>query len=287
MTDTIAIRGVTAWACHGVLESEKTLPQPFAVDVELEVDLAPAGASDDLTESVSYADVARDVLAVLQGPSVDLLETLAARIASACLERPLVEAVTVAVHKPHAPVGVAFSDASVSVHRRRAEPVVVALGANLGDAGRTLARAVAALRPVVRDAVVSRLVETDPVGGPDQPVYLNAVLVGTTSRPSQRLLADLHAIEERFGRTREVRWGARTLDLDVIRYGDLVSDDPALTLPHPRAHERAFVLVPWLDADPRATLPVDGVQRPVAELLASLDSSGVRPGPDWPVEVTA
>lgn len=283
MTDTVAIRGVTAWACHGVLPSEKQLAQPFSVDIELEVDLAAAGATDDLTESVSYADVARDALAVLQGPSVDLLETLAARIAEACLRHELVEAVTVTVHKPHAPVGVAFTDASVTVRRERRVPVVIALGANLGDAGRTLARAVAALRPIVRDAVVSHLVETDPVGGPEQPVYLNAVLVGTTSRPAARLLADLHAVEARFGRTREVRWGARTLDLDLIRYGDLTSEDPALTLPHPRAHERAFVLVPWLDADPAARLLVDGVERPVAELLACLGTAGVRPGPAWPV----
>lgn len=283
MTDTVAIRGVTAWACHGVLPSEKELAQPFGVDIELEVDLAAAGATDDLTESVSYAEVARDALAVLQGPSVDLLETLAARIAEACLRRELVEAVTVTVHKPHAPVGVAFTDASVTVRRERRVPVVIALGANLGDAGRTLARAVAALRSSVRDVVVSELVETDPVGGPEQPVYLNAVLVGTTSRPAGRLLADLHAVEARFGRTREVRWGARTLDLDLIRYGDLTSEDPTLTLPHPRAHERSFVLVPWLDADPTARLLVDGVERPVAELLAGLGTAGVRPGPAWPV----
>ena len=97
-----------------------------------------------------------------------------------------------------------------------------------------------------------------------------------------RLLARLHAIEDDFGRTREIRWGARTLDLDLIQFGspgdasEIRSDDPRLTLPHPRAAQRAFVLVPWLDADPGARLRVgDGVAT-VADLAGGLDCSGVR-----------
>ena len=129
---------------------------------------------------------------------------------------------------------------------------------------------------------VSGLVETDPVGGPAQPAYVNAVVVGSTRHTPGRLLRLLLGVEQDFGRTREVRWGPRTLDLDLIQYGtpgtgdEVTSDDPWLTLPHPRAHERAFVLVPWLDADPDARLRVGEEVVAVADLVAAMDVSGVR-----------
>ena len=115
--------------------------------------------------------------------------------------------------------------------------------------------------------------ETAPVGGPEQPDYLNAVLLVTTSLPSRELLDRLHEVEAAFDRVRLVRWGPRTLDIDIISVEGERSDDPELTLPHPRAHERAFVLAPWLDADPDAVLPGHGA---VADLLASAGQSGIR-----------
>jgi len=198
--------------------------------------------------------------------------------------------VEVTVHKPDAPVGVPFTDVSVQVRRERDTPVVVALGANLGDVQETLERAVRAVGDLegVRVDTVSPLVETDPVGGPEQPAYLNAVVLAHTRLAPHRLLAALHRIEAAHGRTRETRWGARTLDLDLIQYGDpdagtdVVSDDPELLLPHPRAAERAFVLTPWLRADPDARLRVaPGEVADVARLLAATDADGVRPGPEW------
>jgi 2-amino-4-hydroxy-6-hydroxymethyldihydropteridine diphosphokinase len=115
--------------------------------------------------------------------------------------------------------------------------------------------------------------ETAPVGGPEQPDYLNAVVLAETSRPAAELLRRAHTIEVAAQRTREVHWGPRTLDVDIIAYGAETSSDPVLTLPHPRAHERAFVLAPWLDADPGAVLPGRGR---VAALLAALLGGGVR-----------
>jgi dihydroneopterin aldolase/2-amino-4-hydroxy-6-hydroxymethyldihydropteridine diphosphokinase len=165
--------------------------------------------------------------------------------------------------------------------------VVVALGTNLGDRLATLRGAVDALDavPGLTVQVVSPMVETDPVGGPEQPDYLNAVLVATTSLTPSDLLAELHNVEAGYGRSREVRWGARTLDLDLIVFGragsdaEVVSDDPVLTLPHPRAHERAFVLAPWARLQPGASLRLpSGQVRPVLDLLAeAADRSGVRP----------
>lgn len=269
-----------------MLAHEKAEPQSFVVDVDLETDLSWAGASDALVDTTSYADVAADIVARITGPGVDLIERLAHLIAGDCLRHELVEAATVTVHKPQAPVGVPFTDVTVQVRRERDVPVVIALGANLGtDPADTLQRAAERLSglPGVREVVLSPLFETDPVGGPEQPAYVNAIVVARTSLAPWRLLAALHAVEADFGRTRAVRWGARTLDLDLIQVGvpgessETLSQDPELTLPHPRAHERAFVLVPWHAVDAQAALRVGDRVAPLAELLAGLSAQGVRP----------
>ena len=153
--------------------------------------------------------------------------------------------------------------------------VVLALGSNQGDRQDILQGAVDAIvgLPGVRVTAVSPVYETVPVGGPAQPDYLNAVVLANAARPARELLDRLHEIEAAFDRVRLVRWGPRTLDIDIIVFDSERSDDPELTLPHPRAHERAFVLAPWHDVDPDAALPGHG---PVAELLAKADHSGLR-----------
>lgn len=292
MTDRIVLQGISAHGHHGVLDFEKADGQEFVVDVALEVDLRRPGRSDVLAHTVNYADVAADVVSLITGPSLDLIEALAEKIARAALKRPLVQAVEVTVHKPQAPVGVPFSDVQVVVERHRDEPVVIALGANLGKVQATLEAAVRALADVdgLRISAVSDLFETDPVGGPEQPVYLNAVVLARTRLAAFALLTELHAIEADRGRVRETRWGARTLDLDLIQYGDpetgseQISQDPELILPHPRAHERAFVLTPWQELDAEAQLRVGDALVPVSELLERVDAvnpGGIRPGPDW------
>jgi 2-amino-4-hydroxy-6-hydroxymethyldihydropteridine diphosphokinase len=124
---------------------------------------------------------------------------------------------------------------------------------------------------------VSGVFETAPVGGPEQDNYLNAVLLAVSVLPARQVLARCAAAESAAGRVRTVRWGPRTLDVDIISYGDVTRAEPDLTLPHPRAHERAFVLAPWLDVDPAAVLP--GLGR-VSDLLAATSMSGVSRRPD-------
>jgi len=164
--------------------------------------------------------------------------------------------------------------------------VAFGLGANLGDRVAALQGAVDVLVAHLVDPVVSSVYETAPVGGPEQPDYANAVLVGESDAAPEQLLAAAHEAEQAWSRTRETRWGPRTLDVDVLVVGELVSDDPVLTLPHPRAQERAFVLVPWIEADPDAVLP-DG--RAVAALLAELRVApgDVRRSPDVSLHVGA
>lgn len=119
MTDRVEILGLRVHGNHGVLEAERRDGQPFVVDVVLETDTSAAAASDDLAETVDYAVVAQRVAAIVGGDPVDLIETLAARIAEACLAESRVTAVEVAVHKPEAPVGVAFDDVVVRIRRER------------------------------------------------------------------------------------------------------------------------------------------------------------------------
>ncbi|WP_448625630.1 2-amino-4-hydroxy-6-hydroxymethyldihydropteridine diphosphokinase [Geodermatophilus sp. URMC 64] len=159
---------------------------------------------------------------------------------------------------------------------------VLSLGANLGDRAGTLRAAFTAL---AEDGLVARsvLYETPPWGPVEQPPYLNAIAVVRGPRDAAGWLARAHEIEQAAGRTREVRWGARTLDVDVVTVtGDdgapVLSDDPELTLPHPRAHERAFVLVPWLTLDPVAELPGHGK---VADLVAKLPPEDVAAVVTW------
>ncbi|TQS21815.1 2-amino-4-hydroxy-6-hydroxymethyldihydropteridine diphosphokinase [Microbispora sp. KK1-11] len=164
--------------------------------------------------------------------------------------------------------------------------VVIALGSNLGRRIENLQGAVDSLfdAPGLTFVAVSPVYETDPVGGPEQGPYLNAVVIAESMLDPRTLLDRAQSVENAFGRERRERWGPRTLDVDLITVGSLMSDDPELTLPHPRAHERAFVLVPWAQADPAAVLPGRGS---VAALLADTDQSGVRLRPDLVLEPPA
>jgi 2-amino-4-hydroxy-6-hydroxymethyldihydropteridine diphosphokinase len=155
---------------------------------------------------------------------------------------------------------------------------VLSIGSNLGDRAGALQQAVNAFRPWLHAA--SPVYETPPWGPVPQDDYLNAVLIAADADAEPvTWLQRAHAAEAAAGRTRDVRWGPRTLDVDVVAVDNCASDDPVLTLPHPRAAERAFVLIPWLAADPEAVLS----GRPVADRVAALaagERDGVRLVPD-------
>lgn len=152
---------------------------------------------------------------------------------------------------------------------------VLSLGSNLGDRAAHLNAAIELLRMSYAVLAVSPVYETQPVGVHGAPPFLNVVVIVDADDP-QGLLDDAHRVENTRGRLRSKRWGPRTLDVDVIAVDGMRSGSARLTLPHPRAHERAFVLVPWLDIDPEAVLPGFGS---VATLTRRMDTSGVR---RWP-----
>jgi 2-amino-4-hydroxy-6-hydroxymethyldihydropteridine diphosphokinase len=135
---------------------------------------------------------------------------------------------------------------------------VISLGANIGEPKANLDLAVGLLREATEVIAVSSYLQTKPVGGPEQPDYLNAVAIIESDLPAKDLLAVLNGIETAMGRTREIHWGPRVIDLDLIQYGGLLVSDEKLTLPHPRAHERRFVLAPWFEIEPEAILLTHG-----------------------------
>ncbi len=332
MTDVVELRGMRARGAHGVLAAERALGQVFVVDLALHVDTRRAAASDDLADAVDYGAVALAVHAVVTGEPVDLLETLAQRVADAVLDDPRVRAVDVAVHKPAAPVTVAFDDVVVSI--TRSSPwarAVLGLGANAGEPREALVGAVAALHaePGVRVVGASPVYRTAPVGGVEQDDYLNAVVAVMTTLSPLELLDAAQSLEAAAGRDRgsEVRWGPRPLDVDLLmvepalhptcrtpddyrilrakcccvtgetarsaRIADVAGagagcgvagagpavgssgggDAGRLELPHPRAHERAFVLVPWAAMAPDDELPGHGR---VGDLAAHVDTVAQR-----------
>ena len=255
--DRISINGISATGYHGVFDFEKRDGQTFVIDVVLHVDISRAAHSDNVLDTVHYGEVAELVVAQIQAGPWDLIEKLGSEIADAVLSAyPSVATIDVTVHKPQAPIQVPFSDVSIGLTRhQKTHTAIIALGANLGDAQATLEAAVEALRQETDVQKVSPLAITKPVGGPaGQPDYTNQVVELRTRLSPHELLDLCQRIENEHHRTRTVRWEARTLDLDLIAYDQLVMHDERLTLPHPRAAIRGFVLAPWSWMDPDAVL---------------------------------
>jgi 2-amino-4-hydroxy-6-hydroxymethyldihydropteridine diphosphokinase len=144
---------------------------------------------------------------------------------------------------------------------------VISLGANLGNPKDNLDTALALLREATIVKSVSSYITTKPFGGPEQPDYLNAICIVDSDLPALDLLSVLHGIEKAMGRERIQHWGPRTIDLDLIQYGDLISKADELVLPHPRAHERRFVLQPWFEIEPDAILLTHGAIKDLLEQL--------------------
>lgn len=283
--DHITIEGVRAFGHHGVLAHERECGQEFIVDVRIGTDFSAAVAGDDLTLTIDYGSVATMVTEAVTGTPVNLIETLADRIAADIVALPAVIDVTVVVHKPHAPMPVGVADVKVSRFRRAPQTAYLGLGANLGETVDTLRNAIATLEstPGLEVSAVSSLYRTDPVGGPQQPDFVNAVVAVRTSMSPHELLALCHAVEEQAGRVRTQRWGPRSLDVDIIDYPGHSLVEPDLQIPHPRAALRGFVVVPMAEVAPDHRLGGRGPT--VLELSESL-SDGVyresQPVGGWP-----
>ncbi len=261
--DRIEIRDLRVVGVHGVLPEERQRAQPFALDLDVWVDLTAAGSSDELADTVDYGDLVERAAAVVRDRSFQLLEALAAdrRHLGARRRHPGAggrghAAQAPATHRarrgldrrPGAAAGRGPVSGAVDQPGVRA---FLGLGTNLGDRAGYLRRAVATLEAAGDVVAVSPLYETEPVGGPaGQGPYLNLVVELRTVDSPHRLLERCQALEQDAARVRTVRHGPRTLDADVLLVGDLVVDEPDLVVPHPRMWERRFVLAPLRDLAP-------------------------------------
>lgn len=257
--DSIYIDGLEIFAHHGVLESEKAAGQTFFVSATLWLDLQQAGVTDDLDQTVNYAEVCDGIVKVFTAQSYGLIETCAQRVAAFILHTyPKVRSVSVTVEKPQAPVGQTVRNISVQIQRAWSR-VYLGLGANLGEPKTALDTAIRQMGcDALRVTQCSPYYETKPVSDIPQDDYLNCVVEAQTTLSPRELMAHLLAVEADLGRERTERWGPRTMDIDVLLYGDMVSDDPDIILPHPRMHQRLFVLEPLCDLNPRAVHPLLG-----------------------------
>lgn len=273
MVDRIDISGLRAVTIVGALPHEREIPQPLQIDLSLEVDLRDAGRTDELGDTVHYGLVADRVIAAVEESKDILLERLVARVADEVLSFDRVDAVEVELTKLRPPIAVDASTTSVRIRRTRADAdlpahtvhrAYVALGSNLGDRESFLRLGVRGLGHVT---AMSSVYETDPVGGPeDQGAYLNMVVEVETSLDPFALLRRCQRIEAEAMRQRVVRWGPRTLDVDIIQFGDISIDSDELVVPHPRFAERRFVLEPLAELAP---------DRCPAGWESALDPSGV------------
>ncbi len=265
--DQIRIKRLEVFANHGVLEEENKLGQKFLVSVSMGVNARIPGRSDGLADSVNYAKVSELICQEAQGHTFRLIERLAEHLAERILLTfPQIQSIDLEIEKPWAPVRIPLETVSVIIHRRWHQ-VYLGIGSNLGDKQKNLDRAVELLREhsYNRNLLVSQYIVTEPVGGVEQDDFLNGAVSMETLQTPEELLGEIGEIEQDLKRVRQVHWGPRTIDVDILLYDDEMLHTDTLTIPHPEMHKRAFVLQPLAEIAPYAVHPV--YRQTVMELL--------------------
>lgn len=256
--DKIHIKDLEIIGFHGAILEEKVLGQKFILSFELDVDLRQAGKNDDLTKTVHYGELAQKVEEEFTKTSYDLIEKAAEEICEfVLLNYPLVKKVKLLLKKPWAPTRKHVEYVAVEIERKW-NKVYIAAGSNLGNKEETLKEAIDKIDKR-KDCVVTKVSNfytTDPVGYEDQDQFVNCVFEIDTLQTPSELMDTLLEVEKDFKRERIIRWGPRTLDLDIIFYDDIISYDEHILIPHPRAHERQFVMKPMCDINPYYVHPI-------------------------------
>ncbi len=256
--DRIRIKELQIYSYHGVNTQEKEMGQRFVVSLDIFLDLRKAGVSDNLMDTVNYAQLCYDVEKEFNSEKLDLIEAAAEKVAAFVLKNyETVEKVVVEIKKPWAPIGKPLEYASVKLERSW-HTAYVAVGSNMGDKHKNIRDAIGIIdeSPDCRVVKVSSMYETKPVGFVEQEDFLNGAFEVKTLLTPHELMDKLLETEKVLKRERVIRWGPRTIDLDIIFYDDLISYDDKVILPHPRMEERLFVLKPLCDIAPYFIHPV-------------------------------
>lgn len=272
--DTVFIKNLNVFANHGVFPAETQLGQKFVVSCEMKLDTREAGLRDDLTLSVHYGYVAEEITSWMKANTFLLLEAAAEHLANHLLRKfELIREITLTIEKPWAPVHLPLDSVGVTITRGY-HTAFIALGSNLGDSEALLNEAVEKIGaiPGTRCRKCSDWIVTKPYGGVEQPDFLNGTLQVDTLLTAHELLHELQRIELEAGRKREIHWGPRTLDLDLLFYDDAVIGSEMLAVPHPEIEKRDFVLIPMAQIAPYFRHPISHktMQQLLGDLLEDL-----------------
>lgn len=269
--DKICIKGLEVFGKHGVLPEENSLGQKFVISATLFCDTRGAGKTDNLQDSVNYAQVSRLLKEEAENHVFRLVEALAWHLAKqVLLHFNQVKNVMVEVEKPWAPVHLPLDTVSVRIHRGWNQ-AYLGVGSNLGDREKNIRDAIAYLEEdeLTRVERVSSLIETEPVGYTEQDDFLNGAIQIATLRSPEELLEYLQEIEQKLKRERVIHWGPRTIDLDILLYNQEVVQQENLCIPHIEMENRMFVLEPLCEIAPYILHPVSGKR--VIELKRELE----------------
>lgn len=260
MLDKIRIKDLEVYASHGVMKEENVLGQKFLICATLYLDLSKAGKNDDLNLSVNYAEVCHFIKKIFEENTFQLIEAAAEHLAKQILLKfNLIEKLDLEVKKPWAPILLPVDMVSVEITRGW-HTAYLSIGSNLGNKEENLNKSVELLKEdeLCKVEKVSSFIITEPVGYAEQDDFLNAALMIKTLRSPDELLELIASIEKELKRVRTIKNGPRTIDLDIIFYDDLVINQENLTIPHPRMHERGFVLEPMAEIAPHFLHPIFG-----------------------------
>lgn len=256
--DKMYIKDLELFGFHGVFEEEKRLGQKFILSLELDLDLKIAGRTGDLKKSVHYGELCEKVEKEFLRESYDLIETVALNLADFILnEYKIISGVKVFLKKPWAPVKKHLDTVEIMIERRR-HRVYIGLGSNIGNKEENLKEAINKISKEKNIFITkqSSFIKTEPWGYLEQEDFLNAAIEIETTLESEELMDSLLKIELELKRERLIKWGPRTIDLDILIYDDVVSSDEKIILPHPRMHQREFVLKPLNEIAPYLMHPV-------------------------------
>lgn len=269
--DQIKIDNLKVYAYHGVFPEENQKGQEFYVNAVLYTDTRKAGITDALEFSTHYGEVCHFITKWMTEHVCKLIEAVAENLATEILlQYPLIRKISIEIRKPQAPIGLPFESVSVKIEREWHD-VCLAVGSNLGDKEAYIKKGIELLKehPYIQVGKVSELLQTEPYGDIEQDDFLNgAFMIKTLLNPSE-LLQELHRIEAVEGRERNIHWGPRTLDLDIIFYDKMVYEDDELIIPHVDMQNRYFVLKPVSQIIPNYRHPILG--KTVCELLKEVE----------------
>lgn len=269
--DEIHIENLEIFANHGVFPEETKLGQKFLVSITMYTNTRKAGKTDDLKNSIDYGSVAVLATSYMKENTSKLIEAAAENLAEKLLlTYSLIEGVTIEVKKPWAPVRLPLENVSVKITRFW-HKAYIAFGSNLGDKKAYLDKGISDLNKLdgCNVSKTSSYYVTKPYGNVEQDDFLNGCLCLKTLLCPEELLDALHAIEKSANRDRKVRWGPRTLDLDIIFYDDEILELEELIIPHVEMHKRDFVLKPMLEIAPNKIHPI--FKKTVKELAENLN----------------